>query len=179
MNLRQAIWAAAVIVALLLGFLGGRMLSGERQELVELQERVAALEARLGGGGSAQPQWRIAVVKVNDLALRYQEENPELQEQLKQTLSRLQEELQRLKQRQERGEISEQEANVKALELQQAVQKEILLAVAGPIQWAVTQVAQEEGYHMVMKHKDVVIYYQDDVIDDITEQVWERMQSLR
>jgi len=169
MNLRQAIWALAVIVALMLGFLGGRMLSGERQELVELQERVAALEA----------QWRIAVVKVNDLALRYQEENPELQEQLKQTLNRLQEELQRLKQRQERGEISEQEANVKALELQQAVQKEILLAVAGPIQWAVTQVAQEEGYRMVMKHKDVVIYYQDDVIDDITEQVWKRMQSLR
>jgi len=181
MNLRQAAWGLAVVGALLVGFIGGQVLTSEKGTIEALQKRVADLEARLSEVGSssaaASKPWRIAVVKVNDLALRYQESNPELKAKLRQTLTQLQEELQRLKQQQERGELTKEEATTKALELQQAVQKEILLAVAGPIQWAVTQVAQEEGYDVVMRHEDVILYYQGGVIEDITERVWEKMQA--
>ncbi len=178
---KYAIWALVVLAALMVGFIGGMFLSGQREAIADLKSRLAALEKQLAAGstvtGSPRIQ-RMAVVQVNDLALRYQQNNPALEQQLEQESARLKPELERLKQQAARGEISEEEATLKGLQLQQAAQQKIMVAIARPIQAAINQIAQEKGYDVVMKREDVVLYYQGAVLDDITEQVWSRMQQL-
>jgi Skp family chaperone for outer membrane proteins len=179
--MRQAIWALIVIGALAIGFVGGQVLSGERKALARLQERVTALEEFLGRETPSR-LGRIAVIQVNELALRYQENDPALKEQVAREQARLQRELERLQQQQQRGEITPQELSAKVVELQrelQGLQQQILLIVAGRIQAAATEVAREEGYDLVVRREDVIIYYRDTLLDDITEQVWERMQAMR
>ena len=179
---KQAIWALVVIGALLAGFLGGRVLSGEQETLANLKNRLATLEQQAGGGGASQTPFkaqRIAVVQVNDLALRYQQYNPTLEDQLKQELDRIKTEIDLLQQQVAKGQISKEDASVKALELQRSAQNNLLVAVARPIQAAINQIAQEKGYDVIMKREDVVLYFKGTVLDDITEQVWARIQPAK
>jgi len=177
--MREAIWALAVIGALALGFIGGRVLSGEQEALVTLKERVASLEERLG---TLSDLGRIAVIRVNELAVRYQENNPSIKERVEREKARLQRDLKRLQEQLQLGEISDQQFSAKVAELQkqlQELQQQILLVVAGRIQAAAEEVAREEGYDIVVRREDVIIYYRDALLDDITEEVWERMQAMR
>ncbi|OGF52737.1 MAG: hypothetical protein A2Z21_08140 [Candidatus Fraserbacteria bacterium RBG_16_55_9] len=178
---KQAMWALVVIGALVAGFFGGRVLSGEQEALANLQNRLASLEKQ-GGGSAAQTPLkaqRIAVVKVNDLALRYQQNNPALEEQLKEELDKIKLSIELLQQQVANGQISKEDAGLKALELQRSAQNNLLVAVAGPIQAAINQIAQEKGYDVVMKREDVVLYIQGTVLDDITEQVWSRILTAK
>ncbi len=192
--MRQAVWVLIAVVALGIGFVGGRLTSQERAALQELQAQIEELERQLEELAAqaatptpvvaAQPAapsapLKVAVVQVNKLALRFQEDNPALQEQVRQKTAEIQREIQRLQQQLQSGEITREEAQLQAFQLQQELQNQLLLAVAGPIQAAVNEVARELGYDVVVKHEDVVLYYKNTVLDDITERVWERMKLLK
>lgn len=192
--MRQAVWVLIAVVALGIGFVGGRLTSQERAALQELQAQIEELKRQLDGLAAqaatptpvvaAQPAapsapLKVAVVQVNKLALRFQEDNPALQEQVRQKTAEIQREIQRLQQQLQSGEITREEAQLQAFQLQQELQNQLLLAVAGPIQAAVNEVARELGYDVVVKHEDVVLYYKNTVLDDITERVWERMKLLK
>ncbi len=180
--MRQAVWALVVVMALLAGFVGGRVLVGEQQAINDLQKRVAALEKQLGGSapsaGSSKLE-RIAVVQFNKLSLRYQESNPALMQQLSGELTQLQGELTRLEDQVKQGTISREEATKRAASLQQETQRKILVAVAGPIQMVINQIAKEKGYDLVLKQEDVILYYKGAALEDITEQVWARLEASR
>jgi len=190
--MRQAVWVLIAVVALGIGFVGGRLTSQERAAVEQLQARLQDLEQRIEelsaqaapptSRAAAQPMGsnlRIALVQVNDLALRFQEDNPKLQEQIRQKRAEIEQELQKVQQQFQSGELSREEAELRVVQLQQELQKQLLLAVAGPIQAAVNEVARDLGYDVVVKQEDVVLYYKDAILDDITEQVWDRMKLLK
>lgn len=193
--MRQAVWVLIAVVALGIGFVGGRLTSQERAALEQLQARIQDLEQQIEelsaqaasptSEAAAQPvgsrgsNLKIAVVRVNDLALRFQEDNPKLQEQIRQKRAEIEQELQKVQQQFQSGELSREEAELRLVQLQQELQKQLLLAVAGPIQAAVNEVARDLGYDVVVKQEDVVLYYKDAILDDITERVWDRMKLLK
>lgn len=185
--MRQAIWALAIVIALIAGFLIGSMLSGsgsgDPEAVAELQTRVATLEQEIdqlkgssGASGPSGPQ-RVAVVRINELATRYQEENPQVKERLEREMTRLQTELQGVREKFQSGELTQAEAQLEVTRLQQDLQNLTLSVVAKPIQQAVSAVAQEGGYDAVFKLEDVVIYHEGAVFDDITQEVWTRLSS--
>jgi Skp family chaperone for outer membrane proteins len=192
--MKQAIWILGVLIALVVGFFGGQLLSGgQSPQAADLEDRIAALESEIAdlkaqlasqsGLSGAPPAEtaipRIAVLQVNDLALRFQENNPKLEERVQQESLRIQQELQALQQRFQQGDISREEASLQAMQLQQALQRTVVEAVAGPIQAIATQIAQERGYDVVVKREDVIVYYKDGTFDDITEDVWAVLKDLR
>ncbi len=192
--MKQAIWILAVLIALVVGFFGGQLLSGGQTPTAgDLEERISALESEIADlkaqlAAQSAPSGaplaesgirRIAVIQVNELALRFQEGNPKLEEQVKQETVRIQQEMQALQQRFQQGEISREEATVQATQLQQALQKTVLEAIARPIQVVTTQIAQERGFDVVVKREDVILYYKDGVFEDITEEVWGVLEKLR
>lgn len=194
MRLRQALWVLAVVVALVVGFFGGQLLSGGQgptPRITDLEDRIAALEGEIadlkaqlqsapsGAASSEAAIPRIAVLQVNDLALRFQENNPKLEEKVKQETLRIRQELQSLQQKYQQGEISQEDASLQAIQLQQALQRTVIEAVAGPIQVVATQIAQERGYDVVVKREDVIVYYKEGTFDDITEDVWAVLQQMK
>lgn len=180
-----------IIVALVAGVLAGRFLLGDgqseamaelRQQVQDLGQQVGELEARAGEAsgdrqGKSLTSQNIAVVGVNELATRYQEQNPDVKERLTQEVQRLQGELSGLQESLRQGEISQEEFTLKATQLQQQLDDLLSSAVARPLQAAVTAVAQRKGYDIVLKQQDVVIYHRDGVMDNITEEVWDLLQS--
>lgn len=192
--MRQAVWVLIAVVALGIGYVGGRLTSQERAAVDRLQARLQELEQRIEtlsapaasstptSAVAAQPTGptlKIAVVQVNELALRFEKDNPKLEEQIRQKRAEIEQELQKIQQQYQSGELSREEAQLQAVQLQQELQKQLLLAVAGPIQAAVNEVARDLGYDVVVKQEDVVLYYKDALLDDITEQVWDRMKLLK
>jgi len=178
---KQAVWALFVLAALLVGFTGGTFLSGQQGTLADFENRLAALEKQLGGktAPSSSVSQRTAVVKVNELLLRYQAQNPTIEEEFRKGLAQIAPEMERLNQQLKRGEISQEEASTRAFELQNAVRQRLVESMARPIQDAINQIAQEKGYDIVLKREDVVLYYRGTTFDDITEQVWSRVQSAK
>jgi len=151
-----------------------------------LAERISQLESRVdsmptGGngtaGGGASPWANVAVVRVDELATRYQEENPQVKQRLQEEVQRLQGEMQSLQQRVQSGELSQSEAQLQATQLQQQLQDLTLEVVAQPIQAAVTAIAQERGYTAVFNIQDTLIYRQEGLMDNITSSVWDRLQA--
>lgn len=157
--------------------------SGDSQALAD---RIAQLESRVdsistngngstSGGGS--PWANVAVVRVDELATRYQEENPEVKQRLQEEVQRLQGEMQSLQQRVQNGELSQSEAQLQATQLQQQLQDLTLEVVAQPIQAAVTAIAQERGYTAVFNVQDTIIYRQEGLMENITSTAWDRLQA--
>jgi len=162
--------------------------SGDSQALAdrisELENRIQTIdsEATNGNGtGSASagssPWANVAVVRVDELATRYQEENPEVKQQLQEEVQRLQSEIQSLRQQVQSGELSQSEAQLQATQLQQQLQQVTLNVVAEPIQAAVRALAQERGYTAVFNVQDTIIYRQEGLMDNITPSVWDRLQA--
>lgn len=157
--------------------------SGDSQAIAdrvaELESRVQSMSASGDGSsnGGASPWANVAVVRVDELATRYQNENPEVREQLQNEVQRLQGEMQSLQQQVQSGELSQSEAQLQATQLQQELQELTLSVVAQPIQAAVTAIAQERGYTVVFNVQDTLIYRQEDLMDNITPTVWERLQG--
>jgi len=179
---KQAVWALIVLGALIAGFTGGTFLSGQRDALADVQDRLATLEKQLSAKGTAQgtlKSQRIAVVKVNDLILRYQKSNPTVEEQFRQELERIQPQLEQLQQQVQQGKLSQEDAATLAFNLQQSARQKLIESLARPIQAAINQLAKAQGYDAVLKHEDVVLYYQGNVFDDITEQVWSLVQPAK
>jgi Skp family chaperone for outer membrane proteins len=199
--MKQAIWALIALVALGVGFLGGQMLSGtgrapDSEALTQLQARLDALERRIGElqqdlqslkstpatapATTAQGQlWRVGFVRVNQLALRFQEDNPKLKRQVEEKLGELQQRALEVQKKLQQGEIDQTEAQLQILQLQQELQKAALELIAVPLQIAINQVAQEQGYDLVLKREDVVLYSRENVLDDLTEDVWDVLQTMR
>jgi len=160
--------------------------SGDSQALAD---RISQLESRIqtistsgssegsAAGGGASPWADVAVVRVDELATRYQEENPDVKQRLQEEVQRLQGEMQSLQQRVQSGEMSQSEAQLEATQLQQQLQDVTLEVVAQPIQAAVTAIAQERGYTAVLNIQDTIIYRQEGLMDNITSSAWDRLQA--
>lgn len=159
--------------------------SGDGQALADrvaqLENRIQTINVSSGDNGSTSggtsPWANVAVVRVDQLATRYQNENPEVKQRLQEEVQRLQGEMQSLQQQVQSGELSQSEAQLQATQLQQQLQDLTLSVVAQPIQDAVTAIAQERGYTLVFNIQDTLIYRQEDLMDNITSTVWERLQT--
>ncbi len=201
--MKQAIWVLIALAALGIGFLGGQMFSStssapDSEALTQLQARLDALEQQLEATqrelqalksasaatpavpsqGQGQP-WRVGVVRVNQLALRFQEGNDKLKRQVEEKLGELQQRAQKVQEQLQRGEIDQTEAQLQILQLQQELQKAALELIAVPLQIAINQVAQEKGYDIVLKREDVVLYSKENILDDLTEDVWDILKTMR
>lgn len=159
--------------------------SGDSQALAE---RVSELESRIQtistsgdssetAAGGSSPWGDVAVVRVDELATRYQEENADVKQRLQEEVQRLQGEMQSLQQQVQSGDLSQSEAQLQATQLQQELQEVTLNVVAEPIQAAVTAIAQERGYTAVFNVQDTIIYRQEGLMDNITPTVWDRLQA--
>lgn len=161
--------------------------SGDSQALAD---RISQLESRIqtistsasGSGGEStsggsSPWGNVAVVRVDELATRYQEENPDVKQRLQEEVQRLQGQMQSLQQKVQSGEMSQSEAQLQATQLQQKLQDVTLEVVAQPIQAAVQTIAQERGYTAVFNVQDTIIYRQEGVMDNVTSTVWDRLQA--
>ncbi len=164
-----------------LGELERRVASLQR-ELKELKAKAKDRDAPAAAPSapSAPPApWRIGFVRVNPLALRYQEGNEELRRQFQDKIQELQQQAQEVQRRLQAGEIEPAEAQFQLLQLQQELQRAVAELIAMPLQLAINQVAQEKGYDLVLKREDVVLYSKEGILDDLTEAVWEVLQTMR
>lgn len=161
-----------------LGELERRVVSLQR-ELKELKAKAKDRDAPAAAPSAPPVPWRIGFVRVNPLALRYQEGNEELRRQFQDKIQELQQQAQEVQRKLQAGEIEPAEAQFQLLQLQQELQRAVAELIAMPLQLAINQVAQEKGYDLVLKREDVVLYSKEGILDDLTEAVWEVLQTMR
>ncbi|MFB6285083.1 MAG: OmpH family outer membrane protein [Candidatus Bipolaricaulia bacterium] len=160
--------------------------SGDSQALADrisqLESRIETISTSVSGNGStpsggSSPWANVAVVRVNELATRYQNENPEVKKKLQSEVQKIQSQIQSLRQKVQNGELSRSEAQLQATQLQRKLQDVTLNVVAKPIQAAVRAIAKERGYTAVFNIKDTIIYRQEGLMDNITSPVWNRLKT--
>jgi len=151
---------------------------------IQFGSEIDSLRAEIGSGnwgidsqseGGSSPS--IAAVRINQILARYQEEVPGVSERLQEEYAQLQSQINSIQQARERGELTEAEANQQLGQLQQAWNSIGEELIARPLQDAVQAVGFEEGYDIILRIEDVVLFSQNDAIVDITEQVWEEMRD--
>jgi len=197
--MKQGIWSAllvtAVIIALAVGFFGGRVWQGgagdkaeiERLsgELDDLRERVDELEGALSSAQAGS--FKVAYVDM----FRVLQDVQEI-ELVSQALEQYREEQQKIAEQQEewrkkfeQGEITKKELEEKLLELDLKLQ-ELNLKLSAPIQKEMLQIireiGQEKGYSLIIDNpasqlNAIVLYSQAGEADDITSLVTERLKA--
>jgi len=146
-------------------------------EIASLNSQIAAVESggsSTSSGSSLVGDLKVAVVRVDFVAQEYQK-IPEVEEYLTNQLSGYTTRLQELQDSLQAGAISEDEYNAQAQQLIAQTNEATVNLIARPIQQAVFQIGQEQGYHLIVKVEDVVLFSQGNIMEDITEQVLDRM----
>jgi Skp family chaperone for outer membrane proteins len=188
MALKQAtlLIVVVVIVALAVGFLGGRALMAptgpSSDELASLTARVQALEQKVGSGGSGS--FKIAYVDMFKVLSKYNGTQGPLA-QFQQLQKDIQQKIQDLDAQFQAGKITKAEHDQQVIQLQQQLQQ-ANLQLSAPIQQKiiaiVRQVGQDQGYALVLDNEASqaqasVLYAQAGHVDDITDQIIQKINA--
>lgn len=150
----------------------------------ELAQQIEALKAQIdalqgASGGSAGAQLRIAFVNAEEVFVKYKGTEEAIQ-RYRQEKADKEQELSTLQDRWSAGAISQQEYLSKRTELENALKtldQQLTNEITQKIVETVDQLGAELGYDLITSRKNVVLYYKDGVIHDITDKVLERMNA--
>jgi hypothetical protein len=183
--MKQTVWVLSGLVGFLLilgiGFSVGQILS-MGNTITALESRIDGVESGSGSSSgdnsSIIGDLKVGVVRVDEIALRFQG-IPEVAGELQAEGKILNDRIEALQTQVQNGEISEEQAAQEFQAIQQASQNLIQISLSKPIQDAVNQVGLAEGYHLITKVEDVILFSQGRILEDITEKIWEYMEANR
>ncbi len=168
------VWMALGLLAMML-LLAGCQTPGGAQNLDDLKAKVAQLEkevsdlkAQKGGTGL-----RIAYINAEKVFQDYKR-TTEAVEKFRVEAEKKQQELTGLQDKFKKGLLSEAEFQREATRLQQELQRldlELTSQIQGEMIKVIDQIAKERGYHWVTQRKDVILYADPNVLEDITYDV--------
>lgn len=172
----QKLWMALGLLTVML-LLAGCQTPGGAQNLDDLKSRVAQLEsevqelkAQLAQGGAG---WRIAYINAEKVFQDYKR-TTEAVEKFRVEAEKKQQELSGLQDKYKKGLLSEAEFQREATRLQQELQRldlELTSQIQGEMIKVIEQIAKERGYHWVTQRKDVILYADPNLLEDITYDV--------
>ena len=205
--MKQTVWIVLIVVALVAGFFGGWLSKGTAapdtklvDQVSQLQQAVDELRGQLGdlarasdlaglrqqvdslaqqvqagtGGGL-----RMAYVNAEEVFLKYKGTAAAVQ-QFSEWKQQKEQELQQLQAQLQAGQISQEEFQRRFQEIQQELQQldlQLTAKVQQEMIAVITEVAREKGYDWVTRKKDVVLYVKEDLMDDITSLVIQRLNA--
>ncbi len=176
--MKQSVLVVGGLVAFLvvvgMGYGIGQLLT-MGSDLSGIEERLASVEK---GGGSGKLNAKIGVVRVNDIALKLQED-PKIKAQLEQQSTPISNKLIQLKAQLDSGKMSQEEYVKQAEPLNTQLQKIFQETLLRPIQNAVNQVGESGNYDVVVKVEDVILFARSNIMEDVTERVWSQIQANR
>jgi Skp family chaperone for outer membrane proteins len=174
MQIRILLGIGLVAAALVLGGCqsqgGAQNLDDLRAKIAQLEKEVQDLKAQLAQSGKGL---RIAYINAEKVFQDYKKTG-EAVEKFRAEAEKKQIELKTLQDKFKKGLMSEEEFNREAARIQQELQRldlELTAQIQGEMIKAVEQVAKERGYHWVTQRKDVVLYADPKVLEDITYDV--------
>ena len=168
-----------VIVALAVGFLGGRALmtaGPSADDIAALKAQVQALSQKVGTGSSST--FKVAYVDMFKVLSQYKGTQGPFA-QFQQLQKDTQQQVQDLDAQFQAGKITKTEHDQKVLELQQKLQQ-ANLELSAPIQQKIValvrQIGQAKGYALVLDNEASqaqasILYAQTGQVDDITAEV--------
>lgn len=162
-----------------LGFSVGQVLS-LNSELALMRNEMAALQIKNGEftQTSITSDLRVGAIRVNELLKRYQDERPEVNDELNRERERIQNEIAVIESRREAGEISPTEYQSALLALNAEWENAGQNLIAKPLGEAINGYGMDGPYDVIVKVEDVVLFAKNRVITDITDEVWEIMKTL-
>ncbi|MBI1730309.1 OmpH family outer membrane protein [Candidatus Acetothermia bacterium] len=178
MDMKQVFGVIAGVVGFLLiigvAFSIGQILT-LKNEVATYQDRLATLEKN---GGAATSKLKVGVVRVNDIALRLQDD-PKFKDQFEQQGKPISDKLIALKHQNDAGTLSDQAYADQATPLNNQLQQLFQEILLRPIQNAVNQVGSSGNYDLVVKVEDVVLFAQHNIMEDITDKIWSQIQASK
>lgn len=183
--MKQTVWVLSGLVGFLLilglGFSVGQVIS-MGNTMIALETRIDELESRPAGSGTGSTTGfaglKVGVVRVDEIALKYQE-IPEVARELQEQGRILQQRIAQLQEQVQNGQITEEQAAEEFQAIQAASANLVQVSLSRPIQDAVNQVGIAEGYDLIQKVEDVILFSQGNILEDITEKIWDRMIANR
>lgn len=198
--MKQTVWIALVVVALVAGFFGGWLSKGSAAPDTSLAEQVKQLQQQVNGLAKAadlsalQKQvdslaqkvqastsggMRIAYVNAEEVFLKYKGTAAAVQ-QFSAERDKKEKELQQLTEQLQAKKITQEEYQRRVEEIQNQLQQldlQLTAKVQQEMIAVITEVAQEKGYDWVTRKKDVVLYSRPGLMDEITAAVIERLNA--
>ncbi len=204
--------AALVLVALGVGFFGGRISSGGQfnpavdAKIKELSDNLAALSSKVDELTQRVAQSDIAELEelkatierlskstgFGALKIAYVRSPEEVMLKYKGTEERVkkfreerakrQAEIDALQKKFDAGELTRKELEERVNQLQMELaqlDQQLTNEIADKILVAVNEVGREKAYDLILKRKDVVLFYKEGLLEDITDQVIERMNVAK
>lgn len=170
-------WIGIGLLVAMLVLGGCQTAPGGAQNLDDLKARVTQLEneskelkAQLAKGGTGL---RIAYINAEKVFQDYKR-TTEAVEKFRVEAEKKQQELNGLQDKFKKGLLSEAEFQREATRLQQELQRldlELTSQIQGEMIKVIDQIAKEKGYHWVTQRKDVILYADPNVLEDITYDV--------
>jgi Skp family chaperone for outer membrane proteins len=170
-------WIGIGLLAVMLALGGCQTPPGGAQNLDDLKARVTqlendvkALKDQLAKGGAGL---RIAYINAEKVFQDYKR-TTEAVEKFRVEAEKKQQELQGLQDKFKKGLLSEAEFQQQGTRLQQELQRldlELTANIQGEMIKVVEQIAKERGYQWVTQRKDVILFADPNVLEDITYDV--------
>ncbi|MBI3659956.1 OmpH family outer membrane protein [Candidatus Acetothermia bacterium] len=178
------IWVVLVIAALVVGYLGGQMLSSGipddvKKQISTLQSQVKELQDKLTSSSSSGGPLKLAYLDANAVFTQYKGTQGAV-EQFKQEREKKQQDFDKIKKDFEAAKISSKDYEEAAAKLQQELQL-VDLKLTSEIQSkmlaAIKKIGQAKGYDWVTQKKDVVLYVKNGIMEDITGAVLDELNN--
>jgi Skp family chaperone for outer membrane proteins len=172
----QKLWIgiALLTVALLVGGCqsqgGAQNLDDLRAKIAQLEKDVQDLKAQQTKGGAGP---RIAYISAEKVFQDYKRTGEAVQK-FRAEAEKKQNELKALQDKFKKGLMSEDEFQREAARLQQELQQldlQLTSEIQGEMLKVIEKIAKERGYHWVTQRKDVILYADSNVLEDITYDV--------
>lgn len=204
------VWVVLALVALGLGFFGGRISTGGQAspavdaKIKELSDKLAALSSKVDELTQRVAQSDIAEIEElkatierlskstgfgalkvafvrspEEVMVKYKG-TEERVKQFKEEGAKRQVQIDALQKRFDKGEISRKEFEERVNQLQMELaqlDQQLTNEIADKILVAVNELGREKAYDMILKRKDVVLFYKEGLLEDITDQVIKRMNE--
>ncbi len=149
---------------------GAQDIDDIRAKVAQLEKEVQGLKAQLAQSGVGL---RIAYINAEKVFQDYKKTG-EAVEKFRAEAEKKQNEIKALQDKFKKGLISEDDFQRQAMRLQQELQQldlQLTSEIQSEMIKVIEQIAKERGYHLVTQRKDVVLYADPKIIEDITYDV--------